>query len=719
MIVKHNITAMNNERCLSVITGREAKKSEKLSSGYRINRAADDAAGLSISEKMRRQLRGLTQASLNAQDGISLCQSAEGALHEVHGMLQRMNELAVQAANGINSDLDRTYLQEEVAQIISEVDRVASTTTFNEMTLLNGAYGKKAPVQNTGTVTTTPGITYIDPIIYRAVTTTQNPDPTNFTMAGYDTLKAALKDQIVPQAVSALLDTFDDTFGYLDGSNIGIGLILFDNPSDTTVAYVRTAPSWWSTTPIAFDVTYTLGVNIGMLTFADPTTGELQENSRQALESTITHEMMHALMYESLTSGMTGLDTSGNYVDGFPLWFVEGTAQMAGGGIGWVKAGLRIDEYSDEAAIQTALAASNKNLNSNTTASYYATGYLASMYLGYLAYGGNSMDPTHIAAGVDHILNEVKSGKSLSQVISENSPYADIDDFEAKFATDGAAFTKDLLAVAANGRGAVVTGDYNTMNLLPDVTMADPVYDLDTQHAYVENVYPAGYPVMSGGSESGTGISGPSYTPATDIIGYSGGTGGTTNPDAGNTGGNQGGGGTTPTTPGGTGGGGTTPTTPGGNQGGGGTIPTTPGGNQGGGSGITYHGGLSLQVGSEAGQHITVYIEAMNAAQLGIEQVDISTEQGASDAIDVIKEAISRVSTQRAELGACQNRLEHTVRSLDNVIENTQAAESRIRDTDMAKEMVELSNLSILRQAGQSMLAQTKSSNASVLALFA
>ena len=397
-------------------------------------------------------------------------------------------------------------------------------------------------------------------------------------------------------------------------------------------------------------------------------------------------------MYESLTSGMTGLDTSGNYVDGFPLWFVEGTAQMAGGGIGWVKAGLRIDEYSDEAAIQTALAASNKNLNSNTTASYYATGYLASMYLGYLAYGGNSMDPTHIAAGVDHILNEVKSGKSLSQVISENSPHTDIDDFETKFATDGAAFTKDLLAVAVNGRGAVVTGDYNTMNLLPDVTIADPVYDLDTQHAYVENVYPAGYPVMSGGSESGTGISGPSYTPATDIIGYSGGTGGTTNPDAGNTGGNQGGGGTT---------------------------PTTPGGNQGGGSGITYHGGLALQVGSEAGQHITVYIEAMNAAQLGIEQVDISTEQGASDAIDVIKEAISRVSTQRAELGACQNRLEHTVRSLDNVIENTQAAESRIRDTDMAKEMVELSNLSILRQAGQSMLAQTKSSNASVLALFA
>lgn len=158
---------MNNERCLSVITGREAKKSEKLSSGYRINRAADDAAGLSISEKMRRQLRVLTQASLNAQDGISLCQSAEGALHEVHGMLQRMNELAVQAANGTNSDLDRTYLQEEVAQIISEVDRVASTTTFNEMTLLNGVYGKKAPVQNTGTVTTT-----------------QNPDPTNFTMAG-------------------------------------------------------------------------------------------------------------------------------------------------------------------------------------------------------------------------------------------------------------------------------------------------------------------------------------------------------------------------------------------------------------------------------------------------------------------------------------------------------------------------------------------------------
>lgn len=130
-----------------------------------------------------------------------------------------------------------------------------------------------------------------------------------------------------------------------------------------------------------------------------------------------------------------------------------------------------------------------------------------------------------------------------------------------------------------------------------------------------------------------------------------------------------------------------------------------------------YGGGLPLQIGAEAGQRITVYIEAMNAAKLGIAQVDISTQDGATEAIDVVKEAISTLSAQRAELGAYQNRLEHTVRNLDNVVENTQAAQSRIRDADMAKEMVELSNLRILRQAGQAMLAQNKRYNQDVFTL--
>ncbi len=138
MVVQHNLTAMNSNRMLGVTTNTQAKSTEKLSSGYKINRAADDAAGLSISEKMRKQIRGLTQASSNAQDGISAVQTAEGALNEVQDMLQRMNELAVKAANGTNSEDDRNYIQDEVNQLIKEIDRVSTTTKFNETYLLKG-----------------------------------------------------------------------------------------------------------------------------------------------------------------------------------------------------------------------------------------------------------------------------------------------------------------------------------------------------------------------------------------------------------------------------------------------------------------------------------------------------------------------------------------------------------------------------------------------------
>ena len=143
MVVQHNLQAMNANRMLNVTTGQQAKSTEKLSSGYRINRAADDAAGLTISEKMRKQIRGLDQASTNAQDGVSSVQTAEGALTEVHSMLQRMNELAVQASNGTNAESDRQAIQDEIDQLTTEIDRVSETTKFNETYLLKGEAGTK------------------------------------------------------------------------------------------------------------------------------------------------------------------------------------------------------------------------------------------------------------------------------------------------------------------------------------------------------------------------------------------------------------------------------------------------------------------------------------------------------------------------------------------------------------------------------------------------
>ena len=143
MVVQHNMTAMNANRQLSGVTNAQSKSTEKLSSGYRINRAADDAAGLSISEKMRSTIRGLDKASSNAQDGISLVQVAEGALAESHSILQRMNELATQAANDTNTSVDRAAIQKEIDQLTSEIDRIQSTTQFNTMNLLDGSFTGK------------------------------------------------------------------------------------------------------------------------------------------------------------------------------------------------------------------------------------------------------------------------------------------------------------------------------------------------------------------------------------------------------------------------------------------------------------------------------------------------------------------------------------------------------------------------------------------------
>lgn len=143
MVIQHNLTAMNSNRMLGITSKQQAKQSEQLASGYRINRAADDAAGLTISEKMRSQIRGLNRASMNAQDGVSLIQVAEGALNEAHSILQRMNQLATQAANDTNTTADRAAIQKEIDALTTELDRIASTTQYNTMNLLSGGFAKK------------------------------------------------------------------------------------------------------------------------------------------------------------------------------------------------------------------------------------------------------------------------------------------------------------------------------------------------------------------------------------------------------------------------------------------------------------------------------------------------------------------------------------------------------------------------------------------------
>ncbi|MBQ3104941.1 MAG: hypothetical protein IJC59_03650 [Lachnospiraceae bacterium] len=283
---------------------------------------------------------------------------------------------------------------------------------------------------------------------------------------------------------------------------------------------------------------------------------------------------------------------------------------------------------------------------------------------------------------MDRLLNGIKSGKSLDQVLREHTSYGGLRDFETGFAADGAAFVKNLMTETGSGRGALVNNNLGQIDLLPDTPSSNTSFLLNTDYIYVNNIYPDGYPVMAGGGSTQSGISG-----------Y----------------GNTSGGGTTP--------GGTVPG--GGNVSGGADSGTTSGvgAAYGRSKGSSFFGGLQLQIGSEAGEHMTIHIEAVNAAALGVDQVNISTMEKAEESIDIIGYALNRVANQRSALGAYQNRLEHTVLNLDNVIENTHASESRIRDTDMAEEMVAYSNLNIIKQAGISMLSGSDQNQEGVLAL--
>ena len=230
MVVQHNLTAMNSNRMLGLTTASQAKSTEKLSSGYKINRAADDAAGLSISEKMRKQIRGLTQASSNAQDGISTVQTAEGALNEVQDMLQRMNELAVKAANGTNSEDDRSYIQNEIDQLTTEIDRVAETTKFNETYLLKGdqslekgyTYSYKNAKAVTGDATMSTDTT-------TTLTTSVKIDAKADSDAANELLKA-LRDQGIKLSLTIPEDT--TTPGQADAANKKYNAELIGSISD-------------------------------------------------------------------------------------------------------------------------------------------------------------------------------------------------------------------------------------------------------------------------------------------------------------------------------------------------------------------------------------------------------------------------------------------------------------------------------------------------------
>ena len=486
MVVQHNLTAMNSNRMLGLTTASQAKSTEKLSSGYKINRAADDAAGLSISEKMRKQIRGLTQASANAQDGISAVQTAEGALTEVHDMLQRMNELAVKASNGTMSESDRTAVQNEVDQLVTEIDRVSETTKFNETYLLKGD--------------------------------------------------------------KSLAKGYSYSYKNFNGNQDAGATFSVDSATSMTLTFTK-----------------------GTITTAKQ------------------QDEVNELLMAFRDQGVAITHTSS---------FPTGAAAQK-------------NEYS--ISLNGAVADKYTVAKNATAGKFDITD----------ADGNVLMSVTADGVKVPTLQDGDADSTQKATVIAKSITASESTAAVAKY------YDKDGNAISANSlENYFTTASDGTVSVRSD---APDVYDA---------------------------------------------VGNKVTPKAANVGSLQ---------------------------------------------DKMHAQTLTLHVGADAtsNNQITVNIEAMSAKGLGVNglKVDGVDDSNALSAIDTIKEAVQKVSTQRSTLGAVQNRLEHTINNLDNVVENTTSAESQIRDTDMATEMVKYSNNNILAQAGQAMLAQANQSNQGVLSL--
>ncbi len=619
MVVQHNLRAMNSNRMLGITTGVLSKSAEKLSSGYKVNRAADDAAGLSISEKMRKQIRGLTQATANAEDGISAVQTAEGALTEVHDMLQRMNELANKAANGTNSESDRQTIQDEISQLTTEIDRVAETTKFNETYLLKGDgtkgiktleahdAGLKGALETVGkgkskfTVDSLKAgdTVKIGSTDYNIVGSTRTNDYANMK-----TVTAKTNDVIEQDGVKYTL-TADVAAGAMSAA---AGIAVKDAAGNAI----------------------TLTVKAGAMLTDKNTVG----GGTVTLVGDDTKDMSKAtLAAPTWAAGDKVVDKNGveyTYVDTTKNAFLNGVKYTTSG----------LYKSSGNTASDTAYTAVAGD--TYTIAATKKTGSVANQGI-------------QTVSDIQDAIKALTNGKTVEFYDSAN---ASAESFTVGVTTkeDGTAMTADDIAARVK-EGQYVKVDANYYYAIPSAS--DSKTDISLKTAYekmakeleVANNIGADSDKLSSVKNNGDG-----------------------------------------------------------------TFEITHGKAE-----IDNSLTFALHVGADADMtnKIGVEIKTMSSAGLGVKNLNVvdNTGSAATYAIDAISDAVATVSAQRSLLGAVQNRLEHTINNLDNVVENTTSAESAIRDTDMATEMVKYSNANILSQAGQSMLAQANQGNQGVLSL--
>ena len=628
MVVQHNLTAMNSNRMLGVTTSAQAKSSEKLSSGYRINRAADDAAGLTISEKMRKQMRGLDRASTNAQDGVSAVQTAEGALTEVHSMLQRMNELANQASNGTNSTADRDAIQAEIDQLNTEIDRVSETTKFNETYLLKGDEGSKVGTLKAhdaglkGKLTDNGDTATFE--IDLAVGNKVSIAGKEYTIADETNEdKNELKVEDAADKIETALKSANDI-----GATKTTSVVTYSANQKVRTKDSEDAKFTAKSAMVAWD-----GKNFTSIAAGTDITKLVQDTNTK--------------LYKSVTSVTLGATDKAKS----DLLLVHDDTIAKG-----------IDStYAEGATVATV---ANKVTVANGVATA-ATGYTF-----YEAIDLVADTDTNIAHAASAKLDAGTNTDSSFDLKFEELPADDVE--KAKLLAEGQNALKAELGnitYTHDGTNGVYSHKFTNTDL--DVDKTGAVSYKGEKIATIEVGTAAGKANQKAGTDTLALKAGTTFTDA----------------DA--------------------------ATTDGSSKY---TFKITKGTTAG-----AKDLSFNLHVGADADMtnKINVTIEAMSTENLGIKGLNVADKDGvaATYAIDAIQDAISKVSSQRSALGAVQNRLEHTIANLDNVVENTTAAESRIRDTDMAEEMVNYSKNNILAQAGQSMLAQANQSNQGVLSL--
>ncbi len=661
MVVQHNMQAANASRMLNITTNAQSKTSEKLSSGFRINRAADDAAGLSISEKMRKQIRGLDQASTNASDGISAVQTAEGALTEVHSMLQRMNELAVQAANGTNSGTDRQSIQDEILQLTTEIDRVAETTKFNETYLLKG--------DENGTKLT------------KAVNAHDAGLDGTLTANGKGETTFTLKERLTDGQLVSIggkqyeigIGKSEDSYKYASVlgatvANVGDSITVNGKDYVLTSKVKATDITAAAGTPAADQYSQTAG---DLITTKD---GKVYQYYKQGNGSDCNCTNVRSGWYEKATFQDTALyDLEGHgktigsiAVEGSTLRLKTAqtqngmtsfqiTKQLADGEVSSFKLGdggkITMDQFKKRALNDnTAVIAAGDVIISNgeiltAVAADYSPTKLADVSKAIGALEAETSTKT-----VTVTLADIDGNNSITYHVVENSDHEQ--------PAENRLTRGSIVGLLKEGqRVEIKVGDGAATKMT--VAGVDTNDDDKISASYA-------YSLMAEELQKASSI-------GTDDAAMV-----TNNND--------------------------------------GSFLIKQGT-------VSYASALSfnLHVGADADMtnKIEVDIDTMNSAYLGIKKLNVADDTGisATYAIDAISDALARVSAQRSALGAVQNRLEHSIANLDNVVENSTAAESRIRDTDMADTMVTYSKNNILAQAGQSMLAQANQSTQGVMSI--